>query len=57
MARDAAARSPFTHSRSLMTRKPEGVGWAGVREKQSVCGSERRKLGRTKEEGVGVLHA
>ena len=37
MARDAAARSPFTHSRSLMTRKPEGVGvgvgWAGVKRK------------------------
>lgn len=33
MARDAAARSSFTHSRSLTTRKPEGVGegWVGVK--------------------------
>lgn len=33
MARDAAARSPFPHSRSLMTWKPEGVGvgWAGMK--------------------------
>lgn len=35
MARSAAARSLFTRSRSLMTRKPEGVGvgvgWVGVK--------------------------
>ena len=39
--------------------RAEGLGAGGREqwEKQSLGGSERRKLGRSEEEGVGVLHA